>query len=276
MDNIRISIIIPSYKDPLSMKTIRDLLDKSELGDQLEIIDVWDGFYPSFDIIQDKRVRYVHLGSNRGMRGAINAGIAVARGEFFARIDEHCCFGQGWDRKLTRDCKPNWIMTARRYFLDPEKWQIMEEKGYVDYEKLTIQNVSEGVRKFSGKPWKERTEKRNKIKIDETEAQQGSLWVANRKFFLETVGELQTEGYGQLIQDSVEVSMKYWKAGGKLMLNKNTWYAHKFRGFKRTHQNGTKENPANCDDGYAYSLKQWEKYYWDELRPSWDEKYAKE
>lgn len=82
MDNIRISIIIPSYKDPLSMKTIRDLLDKSELGDQLEIIDVWDGFYPSFDIIQDKRVRYVHLGSNRGMRGAINAGIAVARGEF--------------------------------------------------------------------------------------------------------------------------------------------------------------------------------------------------
>jgi hypothetical protein len=40
---------------------------------------------------------------------------------------------------------------------------------------------------------------------------------------------------------------KTWKAGGKLMLNKNTWHAHKHRSFARTHNNGTEENPANCD-----------------------------
>ena len=28
---------------------------------------------------------------------------------------------------------------------------------------------------------------------------------------------------------------KTWNAGGKLMLNKKTWYAHKHRDFNRTH-----------------------------------------
>ena len=277
MPEIKLSVVIPSYKDKYNKNTVEDLLKHSELGDKLEIIVVMDGFYfPAEWIVDDPRVRYVHLGKNRGMRGAINAGVAVARGEFFMRLDEHCLFGKGYDRKLTRDCKYNQVMTARRYFLNPETWSIMEEKGYVDYEKLTIQNVSEGVRKFSGKPWKERTAKRQHVKIDETEALQGSMWIANREFFLKTVGELSTENLGPLIQDSVEVCMKYWKTGGKLMLNKNTFFAHKFRGFKRTHNNGTPENPAQYEKGYKYALDQWEDYYWKELRPNWDKKYQEE
>jgi hypothetical protein len=98
-------------------------------------------------------------------------------------------------------------------------------------------------------------------------AMQGSMWIAHRDFFLKTVGKLQTEGYGPLIQDSVEVTMKYWKAGGRLMLNKNTWFAHKHRSFKRTHNNGTKENPAQCEQGYTYALEQWEDYYKKVIHP---------
>jgi len=45
------------------------------------------------------------------------------------------------------------------------------------------------------------------------------------------------------------------------MLNKNTWFAHKFRKFKRTHNNGTPENPAQYEKGYAYALSQFEDYY---------------
>ena len=159
-------------------------------------------------------------------------------------------------------------MTARRYFLDPEKWEVMDIPP-IDYEKLVIQNCGNGVRKFSGKRWKSRTEKRKDIMIDETQAQQGSMWIANRKFFLKVVGELQSEGYGVAYQDSVEVSMKYWKAGGRLMLNKNTWYAHKHRGFKRTHQEGTKENPWKREESWTYALKVWEDYYLNELLPKW-------
>lgn len=268
---IKLSVVIPSYKDPYLFKTIRSLLDNSELGDQLEVIAVWDGYYPPADIIiEDPRVRYVHVGKNGGMRRSINTGIALARGEFFMRLDEHCSFGKGYDRILTENCKPNEVMTARRFFLDPVKWEVMQGEGFVDYEKLAIQEIAPGVRKFTGKPWHSRTDKRKDILIDETQAMQGSMWIANRKFFLKTVGELQTEGYGPLIQDSVEVCMKYWQAGGRLVVNKKTWFAHKHRTFNRTHNNGTAENPAKNEDGYAYALSQWEDYYTNVLKPKWD------
>ncbi len=268
---MKLSVVIPSWKDPYLIPTINSLLTNSELGDQLEVIAVFDGYWPSFDLIQDPRVRYVHLGKNRGMRGAINAGVVVSRGEFFMRLDEHCTFGKGYDRILTEACQPNEIMTASRYFLDPVKWEVMQDKGHVEHEKLSIQNVSETVRKFAGKPWKERDEKQKDVMLSETQAMQGSMWIMPRAWWDKHIGELQTDGYGPLIQDSVEVSMKTWKAGGRLMLNKNTWFAHKHRDFSRTHNNGTTDNPANQDAGYKYALDQWEEYYINELLPKWSQ-----
>lgn len=251
------------------MKTIRDLLDNSELGDALEVIAVFDGYWPSWDMIEDPRVRYVHLGANRGMRGAINAGVDVSRGEFFMRLDEHCAFGKGYDRILTRDCQPNEIMTARRYFLDPVKWEVMTEHGYIDCEKLVIQDMGNGVRKFSGQRWSSRAEKLKNVPLIEAQAMQGSMWIMPRKWWDTHIKELQTEGYGPAYQDSVEVCMKTWKQGGRLVFNKNTWYAHKHRSFSRTHQEGTKENPWKGQESWKYALEQWEDYYEHELLPRW-------
>lgn len=265
---IKLSVIIPSWRDPLLIKTIGSLLENSELGDQLEIIPVLDGYWPTFELIQDPRVRYVHLGKNRGMRRAINAGVLVSRGEFLMRNDEHQTYGKGYDRILTETCEPNWIVTPRRYFLDPVKWEVMDIPP-IDYAKLVIQNVSEGVRKFTGSEWKSRTEERKNIMIDETMAMQGSCWVMPRKWWDEVIGELQTEGYGPLIQDSHEMVFKTWKAGGKLMVNKNTWHAHKHRSFARTHNNGTTDNPSDDNQGYAYALSVWEDYYNKEIKPKW-------
>lgn len=273
MSNIKLSVVIPSYKDPLLQKTIQDLLKNSQLGDALEIIAVLDGYWPAPEtIVDDPRVRYVHLGANRGMRGAINAGVAVARGEFFMRLDEHCAFGPGYDKILTDACKENEVMTATRYFLDPVKWEVMNPEEYapVYHEKLVIQDMGEGVRKFSGGRWKGRDKEQIDVPVSETLAMQGSMWIAHREFFLKTVGELQTEGYGPAYQDSVEVCMKYWKAGGRLMLNKNTWFAHKHRSFSRTHQEGTKENPWKAKESWTYALKVWEPYYQQIIRPEWN------
>lgn len=266
---VKLSVVIPSYKDPYHEKTVKDLLDNSELGDQLEIISVFDGYWPSWEMVEDPRRRIVHLGKNRGMRGAINAGVAVARGEFFMRLDEHCKFAKGYDKALTDACKENEVMTAKRFFLDPVKWEVMDIEP-VEHEKLVIQDCGEGVKKFAGQRWRSRDKEQKDVMISETLAMQGSMWIANTEFFKKTVGELQTEGYGPLIQDSVEVCMKYWQAGGRLMLNKNTWFAHKHRSFPRTHNNGTPEVPAKCTDGYAYALKVWGEYYEEHIRPKWN------
>lgn len=259
---MKLSVIIPSYKDPYLHKTIDDLLSKSELGDELEIIAVLDGYWT--EVIQDTRVRVVHLGKNRGMRGAINAGVAVSRGEYIMRTDEHCMFDQGFDRKMVEACQPNWIMTGVRYFLDPVKWERMDLKPYV-YERLAIAEN----RKFEGRRWVEREKERGDVMVDETMAMQGSCWVMPRKWWDEVIGELDSKNYGPLIQDSHEMVFKTWKAGGKLMVNKNTWFAHKHVSFSRTHQNGTPENPANNDKGYAYCLDTWKEYYEKEIKPLW-------
>lgn len=261
---MKLSVIIPSYKDPLLVKTIDSLLATSELGGRLEIIAVLDGYWPSFELREDPRVRYIHLGKNRGMRDAINVGVAAARGEFLMRTDEHCLFAQGFDRIMTDACRPNWIMTARRYFLDPVKWEVMQDQPYVDYEKLIIQNDI----KFAGRPWRERDKRRAYLQIDETMAMQGSCWVMPRQWWKDVIGELQTEGYGPLYQDSHEMVFKTWQADGSLMLNKNTWFAHKHRSFKRTHQNGTPEN-KHTEANWLYSLNTWLDYYETEVRSRW-------
>ena len=207
---MKLSVVIPSFRDPLLIKTINSLLESSEFGDQLEIIAVLDGYWPDFKIVHDPRVRYVHLGKNRGMREAINAGVSIARGEFIMRTDEHCMFPKGFDKAMTDACEPNWIMTATRYFLDPIKWERMDIPPYI-YEKLKIRDDM----KFEGVKWHERERERKDVMIDETMAMQGSMWVMTRKWWDEVIKELDTEHYGPQYQDQHEMIFKTWKAGGK-------------------------------------------------------------
>ncbi len=257
-----LSVIIPSYKDPLLHKTIDSLLENAQ--GKIEIIPVLDGYWPEKEIINDERVKIVHLGKNRGMRRAINAGVAVSCGEFLMRTDEHCSFGKGYDVILTQSCQKNWIVTPRRFFLDPVNWQVMDIPP-VDFMKLKIVNVAPGIRKFSGVD----APGDDKQQIQESMAMQGSCWVMQKSWWDKIIGELQNEGYGPHYQDSHEMVFKTWKAGGKLMVNKNTWHAHKHRAFPRTHNNGTAENPSNNEACWTYSLSVWEEYYEKEIKPKW-------
>jgi len=251
-----VSVIIPSHNPIYLQKTVDELLTQSR--GEIEVIAVLDGYWTKLK--DDKRVRIVHLGKNMGMRGAINAGVSVSMGKYIMRTDEHCMFGDGYDNLLSLQCEENWIITPRRYFLDPTKWKVMDIP-YVDYEKLVIQDD----KKFSGQKWDSRTKKRTNIPVDETMAMQGSCWLMHRSWWDTVIGELQTEGYGPLYQDSHEMVFKTWKAGGKLMVNKNTWFAHKHRQFPRTHNYGTDE----ATPGWTYSLDTWRDYYKKEIKPKW-------
>ena len=101
--------------------------------------------------------------------------------------------------------------------------------------------------------------------IDETMAMQGSCWIMSRKWWDEVIGELQTEGYGPHYQDSHEMIFKTWKAGGKMMLNKNTWFAHKHYSFPRSHKYGSQDQ----DPHIKYCLEIWKDYYEKVIVPKW-------
>lgn len=257
---MKLSVIIPSYRDKYLNPTIDSLLQNSELGNDLEIIAVLDGYYQ--EVRNDPRVKVLHLHQNVGMRNAINKGVALSTGEYIMRTDEHCMFGPGYDRILLETIEDNWIVIPRRYKLDVEKWEVMKEEGYTDYDKLIIM---ESRPKFSGQEWRSRRKERKDILIDETMGFQGSCWVMKRTWWESVIGELQSEGYGTHYQDSVEMSMKTWQAGGKLMTNKNTWYAHKHRKFERTHNYGG----DLADASFKYSLATWGDYYRDVIKPKW-------
>jgi glycosyltransferase involved in cell wall biosynthesis len=259
----RLSVIIPSYRDPLLQKTINSLLENAS-GD-IEIIPVLDGYWPDFTLENNNRVKIVHLGKNSGMREAINFGIRVASGEYIMRTDEHVAFSKDFDRVLTSSCRPHWIVTGTQYFLDPVKWELMNLPP-INHQKLVIQ----GGLKFAGQRWPELDEKNKNRITSETMAMQGSVWLMPHTWWDKVIGELQTEGYGPLIQDSHEMVFKTWQAGGSLILNKKMWFAHKHRSFPRTHNNGTSETPANCDQGYAYALEKWRDYYENVVRKNWN------
>jgi glycosyltransferase involved in cell wall biosynthesis len=259
-----ISIIIPSYRDPLLQKTI-DSLIVSALGD-IEVIPVLDGYWPEVPLKNDDRVKVVHLGKNVGMREAINSGVRVAKGEWLMRTDEHAVFSKGYDKVLSSQTEDDWIVTPRRYFLDPVEWKVMDIQP-VDYMKLKIVRIdADGgkVEKFSGVNW-DRPERKD-VMIDETMAMQGSCWFMKRSWWDKAIVELQSEGYDTHYQDSHEMVFKTWKLGGKLMVNKNCWHAHKHRKFPRTHGYGGQK----AWDGFAYALKVWRDYYDNEVVPKWN------
>lgn len=257
-----LSVIIPSYKDPLLHKTIDSILENSE--GEIEVIPVLDGYWPETPIKSDERIKVLHLGKNRGMRGAINAGVKIASGEFIMRTDEHCIFAKGFDKLLTSECKPNWIVTPRRYFLDTEKWEIMDIPP-VDYEKLKIRDLGDGIKKFEGRVWKSRAKKRKGKMIDETMAMQGSCWVMRKSWWEKVIKELDTKNYGTMYQDSHEMVFKTWQKGGKLVVNKNTWFAHKHVSFPRTHHYSRKD----WESGVMYAYKKWKDYYNKEIKKKW-------
>lgn len=249
-----VSVVIPSHNEIYLQKTIDSLLKQAR--GQIEVIPVLDGYWPKTPIENHRNVRVLHLGKNVGMRDAINSGVRISRGEFIMRTDEHCIFGDGYDVLLAHSCKENYIVTARRYFLDPVQWEVMEKKP-VDYERLKARDIGNGAKKFEGVVWRKREIERKDRMIDETMAMQGSMWMMRRSWWDKVIGELQTEGYGTMYQDSHEMVFKTWKAGGKLMVNKLTWFAHKHVSFPRTHQ----YSRAVWEPCVKYAYDQWKDYY---------------
>lgn len=252
-----LSVVIPNYKDKHLGKTIESLLINSR-GD-IEIIPVFDGCEIE-GIPEDPRVKPVYQ-ENQGMRESINNAVRHAKGEYLMRTDAHCVFGVGYDLLLTEDMEDNWIVNPRRFKLDPIKWQVMAGEP-IDYEKLLIEKTHH---KFHGIEWSSRSKKRKGVLIDEDMAMQGSCWAMPHAWWDKVIGELSSEGYGTHYQDSIEMIFKTWQAGGKLMVNKKTWFAHKHRDFPRSHSYPSKLSRQSWD----YAMEVWGEYYHDVIYPKW-------
>ena len=250
--NDLVSIIIPSRNgQPYTQKTVDDLLAKAE--GEVEVIVVCDGVWPNPALRNDPRVRIIHHGTvhdSLGMREGINRGVAIAKGKYIMKIDEHCMVDQGFDRKLKEDCAEDWVVIPRRYRLmaDEEPWRLEE---YITKDGLivpdpTVERVRPPVdymylaypyeRPFDktcglhGAEDKDRAKERAHLLIDDTMSWQGSCYFMMKSHWDRVIKELDTESYGTFTQEAQEIGNKTWLSGGRLVVNKKTWYAHMHKG----------------------------------------------
>lgn len=224
-----ISIIIPARNEQYLHKTINDLILNAT--GVIEIIAIIDGVWPpDEEIVELPNVHYIQFGKARGMRAAINAGVALAKGEYILKIDAHCMVSQGYDTDLVKDCEDNWVVIPRRYRLDPEQWKFTEvTKHPVDYMYLAHPEDPTvwGGKSLQGKEWKEMNKglTHNLEKIDDLMTFQGSCWFMKKSYF-EFLELMDEEHYGQFAKEAQEIGLKSWLSGGRVVVNKGVWYAH--------------------------------------------------
>lgn len=219
-----VSIIIPSRNEKYLSHTISDVLIKAS-GD-IEVIAILDGYWPpTCEILQDKRVKYIHFTESRGMRNAINSGIHIARNDFILKTDAHCLFSPGYDVQLINDQKKylsdSTITVPRRYALDPDKWEIIDNPKYpIDYMYLS--------KDLHGETWTTRNRDVTLAykKIDDLMSSQGSCWFMKRDYFINGIGGLDSDTYGTFYNEFQEIGFKTWLSGGRVVVNKSLHYAH--------------------------------------------------
>ncbi len=275
----KLSIIIPSCNEiaetnegiNVLQKTIRDIYDKAT--GEFEVIVGFNGpnyqrlpNFPNHSILEST--------TNNGLKPLINVLAVMAEGKYIYKSDAHCSFGEGFDEILQADMEDNWIVTPRFYVLNGKTWEKQQRNGmdeFYDYFFLSCPFTDKrGFRFKAGGHWGEKTHNvmalsnyREKM-VDETPQFHGSGWFVERDFFLNKIGGFPFKDPMGHAQEPPNIGLKYWLGpwGGKVMVNKKTWYAH-------MHQDGR-------DKGYHYTREQekvsydvWAKYW---MSDKWEER----
>lgn len=260
----RLSVVIPARGEPFLLPTVQDLL-KNAAGD-IEVIVVLEGWWPDPPLPHDdKRLRVIHHGKAKGMREAINAGLRIATGEYLMKIDAHCLVGPGFDEILKADCDGDWLVVPRRYGLDPYAWTTNNaetRKAPIDAHFLSYPYVAgRSGGGLHGTVWTERAKARLDHLVDDEMSSQGSCWFATRKHW-ERIGPMEIAKYGNFIQEFQELGCKTWLGGGRVVVNKKTFYAHLHKG--KTHGRGYWISKKEMGDGAKFAVDYWMNDRWAE------------
>lgn len=261
-----LSVVIPSRSAQWLKQTVSDLFAKAE--GQIEVIVIYDGRWPEPEEmpIDDPRLIQIHHGevhNNLGMRASINVGMALASGDYVMKIDEQCMVDQGFDVKLAVDCEDNWVVIPRRERLDAENWTLVADgRAPIDYMCVDYpyQRPYDKTCGLHGAEWK-RPDRADML-IDDTPTMQGSCYFMKKRYWDELFPEgLDDTNYGTFTQEAQEISMKVWLSGGRVVVNKKTWYAHWHKG---KHGKGYgfsseqyRRHLAGTEKGRLYCIKYW-------------------
>lgn len=263
-DTPLLSVIIPARNEKYLHQTVADL--QKNLRTDYEIIIGIDGMPqdPAYDVVKyalDERVRVAVSDERIGMRPTINKLAREARGRYLMKLDAHVAVDEGVDEKLIAAWKPCGAVVPHRYDLDTQTWQ-RRKPSRTDCRRLTHES-EDGVG-LRAMDWPEYSERTKDKSVVETMACSGSCWLMERELFVDLF-EGWDENHGTFGQEGCELACKVWLSGGRLLLVKDTWYAHWNRG-KSTYSLGASEKPRSI----SYSHDLWLNNKWPKQKYSFD------
>jgi len=245
---VDVSVIIPARGEQFLTPTIEDLVRNARAD--TEVIVVLEGYWPE-RMVDEPNVHYIHHGKPKGMRGALNAGVALAKGKYVMKLDGHCMVGEGFDKILTETCHDDWVCVPTRHRLDPEKWEINNgSRPPINYLYMDASNED-----INFKEWKAKNQDKSldAVLIDDILSCQGSCYFMPRDYWYK-LELLDEANYGTFRKDPQEVCFKAWLSGGRVVRVKKTWYAHLHKGRKYGRGYGTSRGDWRKGDEY---IKKW-------------------
>lgn len=226
-----LSIIIPSRNEQDTLeRTLRDL-QKNIQGDT-DVHIILDRWLPDPKIeMADARFLFHHFPDGIGQRGGMNWVVQhQTTAKYVAKFDAHCAFSEGFDLALVeafKDLGGCPTVMPVMYNLDAETWQ---PKRHKKTEQMLLAIEKGDIR---AKYYGDYHAKPPHVDGDyvETMACMGPGWCVDREWFIRT-GMCDTNGTGQAGwgAQSVEVSLKAWMSGERLITTRKCWFAHYFRG----------------------------------------------
>ena len=240
-----LSIIIPARNEMFLQETIDDVF-KNAKGN-IEVIAVLDGYWPEVGIKDDPRLTLIHHSESVGQRAACNEAAGVSQAKYLMKIDAHCGFDQGFDIKMMELMQPDYTMVPVMRNLHAFDWVCPD--GHRRYQGPS------GVCKECGKEtkmemvWVGKTNpqstayrfdtdmhfqywndwgRKQKGDLTETMSIQGSCFMVTRDKYFE-LDLCSEKDFGSWGQQGVEVACKTWLSGGRVVVNRKTWYGHMFR-----------------------------------------------
>jgi len=239
-----LSILIPARNEMFLAKTVEDIL--SNIEGNTEIIVVMDGYWANPTIKDDPRVTIIHNTTARGQRAAQNQAARLSQAKYLMKVDAHCAFDKGFDVKMMNDMQDNWTMIPTMRNLHAFDWVC--KNGHRRYQgpsgncekcgKPTTMDVvwiaktnPQSTAYYFDKDLHFQYHKEQKEKqvgdIVETMSAQGSCFMCTREKYFEL--NICDETWGSWGNQGTEVACKTWLSGGRLVVNRKTWYAHMFR-----------------------------------------------
>lgn len=243
-----LTIIIPARNEEMLARTVEDILQHIEAD--TEIIVILDGYLPNPPLKSDPKIRIIYNPISKGQRAAANQAAKISKGKYIMKVDAHCAFDQGFDRKMLEAFKEtgdnvtmipimrnlhafDWVCPDghRRYQGKPGNCRECGKPTTKDLVWIAKTNPSSKAYRFDKtmhfQYWGELA-KRQTGDITETMSLQGSCFMLTKEkyFELDICSETDFHSWGQ---QGVEVACKTWLSGGRCLCNQRTWYAHMFR-----------------------------------------------